>query len=455
MKIITSQHSRNNWYAYWFASLMVAVSGCGKVPLFTIGHDVGIDKAIGELRAFRTEIVKQSDEWKKHLDKMQGQLRVDVEFAIDKISEEGLKDTICYSEFFESKVIKYLDAVEYALARKRLEYRLHGHKALEGTVDSIISEIVRSAAKVDPHICQSLSKVVVTYLNMHGEHPRFAASVLARESENFTGYGFRNSDEAKLFHIDVLDSRGLRRTLGTSKGQQPLITVGVGSTLNIRMELLGGRILEGDQMLYIMFGSSELCEVDLKFGDRPLPLPPKVPIAPWPSDPVSREYRTIEGQFVVEKNLGVSTYRFNEKVDSKSKVLIIAPNGTVDFSTAPSFLSEGSKVDGASIVMVIARSVTFQAKLDNDETRAYVILTSGGTSSTGLSFFDSFGHKTRAFWCTDGPLPGAFVPPKNQPSNLQERPLDEILNQIRKDAGEQISESEFQYLHWYLKERSR
>jgi hypothetical protein len=191
-----------------------------------------------------------------------------------------------------------------------------------------------------------------------------------------------------------------------------------------------------------------------------LPAPEPGPTAPWPSDPIHREFLTLEGQTVIEKNLGASSYIFRKKVDHKSRILVVAPRGTVEFSTPPgtAFLDEGSKVDDGSLVVIVANSVTFRAKIDSDNARVFVILTTDGQRPRGLIFADNMGEKTRAYWCTDGGDPGTFQAPKDRPDHLERRSLEDMLNLIRQHGfvgNGLLSDPELQYLKWYLTERPK
>src|SRR5262249_32600894 len=151
---------------------------------------------------------------------------------------------------------------------------------------------------------------------------------------------------------------------------------------------------------------------------------------------------------------------FTERVDEKSKVLIIAPKGTVEFSTPPNtrLFDEGSKVDGDSLVVIVANSVTFRAKVDSDNARVFVILTTCDKKPGALTFADNMGEKTRAYWCTDGRAPEPVRPPKNRQGNVERRSLDDIFKLIQEHGfvGDNwLNKNDLQYLKWYLIERPK
>jgi hypothetical protein len=109
---------------------------------------------------------------------------------------------------------------------------------------------------------------------------------------------------------------------------------------------------------------------------------------------IAEEFKTIDNAEVRRHSQENITYDFTEKIDGKSVVVVRSPNGTVKFSTRPAFLNDGSKIDGASKVLIEAERITFNAKIDGSSV-VLVIVSKGGT----IEINDKIDGMAQVFWC--------------------------------------------------------
>ncbi|MGL4513089.1 MAG: hypothetical protein ACRCT8_08340 [Lacipirellulaceae bacterium] len=88
------------------------------------------------------------------------------------------------------------------------------------------------------------------------------------------------------------------------------------------------------------------------------------------------------------------TYDFTGKVDGKSVVVIRAPKGTVKFSTGPAPFNDGSKIDGASKVLIEASRVVFNAKIDGKSIVLLIVPKDGV-----VEINDKIDGESEVYWC--------------------------------------------------------
>jgi len=106
--------------------------------------------------------------------------------------------------------------------------------------------------------------------------------------------------------------------------------------------------------------------------------------------------KPIDGGSSVSRTEAGGTFVFKEKIDGKSKVSIRAPGGSISFPNRHQDpFGGGSKLDGGSKVLLEAKSIKFNAKIDDgSETMVLIILSKEGT----LELLETNGG-ARVYWC--------------------------------------------------------
>lgn len=84
---------------------------------------------------------------------------------------------------------------------------------------------------------------------------------------------------------------------------------------------------------------------------------------------------------------------FNGKVDDHSKIEIHAAGGSIAFNSTPGFLTEGSKIDNHSRLLLEAQTFIFRAKIYNHSMLFLIIANEGSFSST-----DVLGDNSTIYW---------------------------------------------------------
>lgn len=109
---------------------------------------------------------------------------------------------------------------------------------------------------------------------------------------------------------------------------------------------------------------------------------------------VGEDFKTIDNAEVKRSSAEDTTYNFTEKVDGKSTVVIRAPKGTVKFSTGPAAFNDGSKIDGASKVLIEAERVNFNAKIDGKAVVLIIVSKEGK-----IEVNDKIDGEAQVYWC--------------------------------------------------------
>ena len=273
--------------AYGLVALVLAVfttlPGCDSFDIKIVIDK--FDEAIAEVRNLRQTIASEGEKWRGQIDKSQLKLTEDVRTVINEDLRDYTDKTIenvgiearCTTEFFNQKLLAYLQGVETALIQKRDEIKNKG--TLNGqTPEAVIAEVIKAQGRIGPFVCHNVGEIKLEHAEKYGDSPQLRAK---EQTLRVTGFALARQpsvDHDKPITLRVSGGGNLRDIANPER----LITAPSSYQLILDIQKLMPQLKPEDEKVVLQWDDKTFAEIKLTVGP-----PPEKPVPPPPAKSVS------------------------------------------------------------------------------------------------------------------------------------------------------------------------